>query len=82
MKRYKTKFKERVNVAHKIYMFEPKHEITNTDVTFVIMKGNRKLGELRVSKGSLDWYTGNGRKRNRISWSLFDEIMTSGGTIE
>ena len=69
-------------MAHKIYMFEPRHEIINTDVTFVIVKGSKKLGELKVSKGSLDWYTGNGRKSYKISWSLFNEIMTKGGTIK
>jgi hypothetical protein len=69
-------------MAHKIYMFEPRHEISKTDVTFVVQRGKRKLGELKVSKGSLDWYTGNGRTRYSISWELFDEIMTKGGSIK
>lgn len=69
-------------MGHKVFMLEPKHEVTNTDVTFVIMKGNKKLGELKVSKGSLDWYTGNGRTKYQISWKHFDEIMTKGGIIK
>jgi hypothetical protein len=69
-------------MAHKVYMFEPKHEIENNDVTFVVVRGGRKLGELRVSKGSLDWYTGNGRRPYSISWKLFDQIMTKGGSIK
>jgi hypothetical protein len=69
-------------VAHKIQLIEAKHEITNRDVVFSVRKGSRKIGELRVSKGSLVWVTGNGRIQNSIRWSDFDEFMRKGGTWE
>jgi hypothetical protein len=69
-------------MAHRIFMFEPKHEVTNTDVAFSVKKNGKKIGELRVSKGSLEWYTGNGRTAYSISWDLFDEIMKKGGSIK
>jgi len=68
-------------MAHKVYMSEPRHEVTKSDVTFVVKRNNRKLGELRVSKGNLQWYTGNGRRPYQISWKLFDEIMKKGGEV-
>ena len=68
-------------MAHKVYMSEPRHEVTKSDVTFVVKRNNRKLGELRVSKGNLQWYTGNGRRPYQISCELFDEIMKKGGEV-
>jgi len=68
-------------MAHKVYMSEPRHEVTKSDVTFVVKRNNRKLGELRVSKGNLQWYTGSGRRPYQISWKLFDEIMKKGGEV-
>ena len=69
-------------MAHKVYMSEPRHEVSKSEVTFVVRRGNKKLGELKVSKGRLYWYTGNGRVKYSISWELFDEIMTRGGSIK
>ena len=38
-----------------------------------------KLGELGVSKGSIDWLPGNGRTRYRMRWEKFDELMKADG---
>ncbi len=66
-------------MAHKVELVEARHEITNRDVVFMVHKGSRKIGELRISKGNLVWITGNGRIENRIRWSDFDDFMRNGG---
>jgi hypothetical protein len=66
-------------MAHKIQLIEARHEISNRDVVFAVRKGSRKIGELRISKGSLVWVTGNGRILNTIRWSDFDDFMRNGG---
>lgn len=54
--------------SHDISISIPAKPIKNVDVTIVIKSGSRKLGTLRVSKGSLDWVPGGASKAHRISW--------------
>lgn len=35
----------------------------------------RKLGELEIGRGALYWYGRNARRRRRISWTRFAELM-------
>lgn len=54
--------------THDISISIPAKPIKNVDVTIVIKSGSRKLGTLRVSKGSLDWVPGRAQKARRIWW--------------
>jgi hypothetical protein len=54
--------------SHDISISIPAKPIKNVDVTIVIKSGSRKLGTLRVSKGSLDWVSGGAQKAHRIRW--------------
>ena len=38
----------------------PTRFVLHSDVTFVVWSDDAKLGELQVSKGSIDWLPGNG----------------------
>jgi len=60
---------------HEIRMHLPTAEIVNRDVTFFIYRNGRKLGELKVSRGSLDWIPPNKRRGHRISWENFAAFM-------
>ncbi len=65
---------------HEIRMHQPIGSIVNSDVIFEVKRSGRgkvkrKLGELRVSKGNLTWFTGNGRKPYTITWKNFDVLM-------
>ena len=35
----------------------------------------KKIGELHVSKGSIEWLPSNGRYKRRMRWSKFAELM-------
>ena len=52
--------------------------VLHSDVTFAVWSDEAKLGELQVSKGSIDWLPGNGRTRYRMRWKRFNEIMKEG----
>jgi hypothetical protein len=69
-------------MKHKVVMKEAKYELTNRDVVFAISDANKKLGELRISKGNLVWVTNNGRIANYMTWSDFNQIMTRGGLVK
>ena len=64
-------------MAHKITMKQPKDIVLNRDVDFVVYKGRRKLGTLKVSKGSIDWIPSNGRIIRYMSWEHFALLMES-----
>jgi len=48
----------------------------NADIEFVVRENGKKLGELHVSKGSIEWLPNNGRFKRRMSWSKFAEQMS------
>jgi hypothetical protein len=64
-------------MAHKITMRQPKDSVVNRDVEFLVYKNNKKLGTLKVSKGSIDWIPSNGTVARYLSWSDFALIMES-----
>lgn len=60
---------------HKVIMRQPRDQVMNADIEFVVREGTKKLGELHVSKGSIEWLPNNGRYKRRMSWSKFARIM-------
>ena len=63
------------SVKHEIKMKLPPAEVINRDVTFVIMGDGAKLGELRVSRGSIDWRPRGQQKFYSRRWRKFAELM-------
>jgi hypothetical protein len=61
---------------HKVIMRQPKELVMNTDIEFVVRENGKKLGELHVSKGSIEWLPSNGRYKRRLRWSKFAELMS------
>ena len=60
---------------HKVIMRQPRDQVMNTDIEFIVREGSSKLGELHVSKGSIEWLPNNGRYKRRMSWSKFACLM-------
>jgi hypothetical protein len=52
--------------THNVTVDLPTRFVLHSDVTFVVWSDEAKLGELQVSKGSIDWVPGNGRIRSRM----------------
>lgn len=64
---------------HKVTMKQPREQILNKDVVFIVREGAKKLGELHVSKGSIEWKPSNGRFKRRMRWSKFALFMENEG---
>ena len=62
--------------AHDVEMSIPTTKVVlHADVVFEIRSDDEKLGELRVSKGSIDWYPSNARIPVKLTWEQFDRLM-------
>jgi hypothetical protein len=56
--------------------------IINTDVEFTITSDGRKLGEVHLSKGTIDWRPVGAKKvEYRLSWEKFAELMSGHGRL-
>ena len=60
-----------------------KASLRNVDLTkatsalnLVLRADGEKLGELVVGRGSFFWYARNSKKRQRITWSDFADLMS------
>jgi len=61
--------------THKVLMRQPTEIEVISDIEFVVRENGRKIGELHVSKGSIEWLPSNGRYKRRMRWSKFAELM-------
>ena len=60
---------------HKIEISQPPKTVLNSDVAFTVYSGGRMLGELRISRGSIDWRRSRNQKARRIPWERFADAM-------
>ena len=61
--------------VHDVEVEIPPKVVLNSDVRFVVHSDGQKLGELLVSKGSVDWIPGHSPQTITVSWERFDELM-------
>lgn len=60
---------------HDIEVALPAHQVVNTDVSVVVRSDGRTLGELLISKGSLDWRPAHHQHSVRLRWETFARLM-------
>jgi hypothetical protein len=61
--------------AHDVEMSIPAKVVLHADVVFQVHSDQQKLGELRVSKGTVDWFPANARNGTSLTWEQFDRVM-------
>jgi hypothetical protein len=62
--------------SHDVEMSIPTTKmVLHADVVFEIRSDDEKLGELRVSQGSIDWYPANAKIPVKLTWEQFDRVM-------
>jgi hypothetical protein len=66
--------------VHDIEIALPPKVVLHKDVTFVVKSDGTKLGELRISKGSLDWVPAKHHFGCRLVWERFDTLMQEHGS--
>ena len=68
--------------THSISMKQPEEVVLGKDVQFLIKRNGRKLGELHVSKGNLEWVpAGSKLKTYRLRWVQVAEIFEDKGRL-
>lgn len=61
--------------VHKVSIRQPAKQVMHKDVAFIVQSDGVLLGELTVSKGSIDWRPANKQKAKKISWEKFAAMM-------
>jgi hypothetical protein len=68
--------------AHSISMKQPEEVVLGKDVSFLIKRDGRKLGELHVSKGNLEWVpAGSKTKTYRLRWAQVATLFEDNGRL-
>jgi hypothetical protein len=60
---------------HRIQIEQPPKMVLHSDVVFSVYSNEAKLGELRISKGSIDWVPAGQRRAYWLLWERFDEVI-------
>ena len=68
--------------THSISMKQPEEVVLGKDVRFSIKRDGRKLGELHVSKGNLEWVpAGSKVKTFRLRWAQVAVLFEENGRL-
>jgi len=68
--------------SHDVKLKRAKAEIVNSDVVFEIKKNSKKLGELHISRGAIEWVPNNARYKRRMTWTKFDSLMENARVVK
>ncbi len=60
---------------HRVEIVQPPKQVINSDFTFHVYSDDLKLGELRISKGTIDWRPGKGKNVIRKTWEQFARLI-------
>jgi hypothetical protein len=60
---------------HYIEISLPTKPLKNVDTTIAIWSDDEKLGEMRVSRGTLDWKSARRRSVKHIAWERLAELL-------
>jgi len=61
--------------VHEIDLQLPRVDVSGVDVKLVIHSDYGRLGRLRISKGSIDWYPKYAKTPRRLTWEQFADLM-------
>ena len=54
-------------------------EVVNADLIIEVTADGEKLGQLQVSKGTIDWVPRNHQSPISLTWEQFDRLMRDSG---
>lgn len=60
---------------HDIEVGLPAHRVINTDVSIIVKSDGKQLGELLISKGTIDWRPSKRQKQVSMRWETFARLM-------
>lgn len=62
---------------HHVEIEIPAKALLHKDVRLVVYSDDVKLGELRMSKGTIDWKPGHHPRAVSMTWERFAHVMES-----
>jgi hypothetical protein len=65
--------------VHRVELALPATDIQNADVTVSVWSDDELLGDLLISRGTIDWRPGHHQTIFSMEWERFDEVMRSSG---
>jgi hypothetical protein len=65
--------------VHRVELALPATVILNTDATVSVWSDDELLGELRVSRGTIDWRPGHHQAVFSMDWEQLDKVMRANG---
>lgn len=60
---------------HRIEINQPAKQVLHSDISFSVYSDGLALGELKISKGTIDWRPAGHQKSVKWSWELFARAM-------
>ena len=60
---------------HRVVVTSPARELGPVDAVYEVFADNEKLGELRISRGGVDWWRGRARIGHLLTWEQFAARM-------
>ena len=61
--------------THDVELRLPSKAIRNADVSIAVSADGARLGELRISKGTIDWQPARRQKPIKVRWERFAALM-------
>ena len=61
--------------VHRVELALPSTDIQNADVVVNVWSDDERLGELRISRGTIDWRPGHHQAIFTMEWERFDALM-------
>jgi hypothetical protein len=63
---------------HNVKMSLPQGLVINSDIEFSITSNGKKLGEVHLSKGTIDWRPAGAKKAEyKVGWEKFADMMVA-----
>jgi len=59
---------------HRVNFNVPDRPLAHADVIFTVYEDDDKFGELRISKGSVEWFPANKVRGHRMTWKQLDRL--------
>ncbi len=60
---------------HRVEMAQPSKVVLHSDVRFTVYGDEQKLGDLTISKGTIDWRPARRRSVHSLTWEQFARLM-------
>lgn len=60
---------------HEVEITLPRKALINADATIVVKSDGKKLGEMQLSKGGLDWKSARRRGVKSIAWERVADLL-------